>query len=116
MEFDKPRRAFRIEKELQRMPRRGFCGSERIKNRARMNPEMFAAALVLRRTRRNHFQQSLGQRQYVRLDRGEHSRKRAPLLRGRDYLCWRLSVTAQCKRVVHAAYELACGLHLIAMK
>src|SRR5258708_33486510 len=52
MEFHEPRRAFRTEKKLQRVLRRRFRWSQRVKRRAGMNLKVFAPSFVSRWTRR----------------------------------------------------------------
>src|SRR6266576_3946182 len=69
MEFHETRGAFRIEKKLQRVLCRGFRGSQRVESRAGVNLKVLAPTFVIGRTRRDHLQQRLGQRQNIRLQR-----------------------------------------------
>src|SRR5215813_13086173 len=98
------------------MLRGGFGRSQRVESRTRVDFEVLAAALVVRWTWRDHSQQGIGQPQDFGPQRSEDRRERAPLLGGRNDLCWSLSVTAQGKGVIHAANQFASRLHLIPMR
>ena len=116
MEFDEARGALWIEKKPEGVLRGGFRGRERIKSRACMSLEVFAAPFVIGRPRRNDSEQRFRQCQNFRFQRGDNGCQRPALFGGRNDLRGRLPVAAQRERIIHAAHKFAGRFHLIAVQ